>query len=229
MPILGTTTINFLLTFNWEGAMFKCLLGISLAGALMSGAAVAADMTAPVAYDWSGFYLGAQVGADIFSVQNFGSATLPSSTGLMGGVNAEILRQTDKLVFGLVADGNYSLNNASSFCTTTHNNTCSVSRSWNASVRGKLGFAADRALIYGTGGWGWADFHKTSTTGNTVNRTLNGWVAGVGIDYAIDPKWALNLEYLHYDLGSGTPFIAVKGMAVAPTMDTVSLGISYKF
>ena len=210
--------------------MKKFLAGIVLTSSLLSGTAMAAELpAAPAAYDWTGFYLGAQVGGDFLSANNVGASNLQNSLGLEGGLNAEFLKQSNKLVFGVVGSGNFSTNSGTANCLNPGATICTLASSWNASVRGKLGYSANNVLFYGTGGWGWADFHKTSSSNNTDIRTLNGWAAGLGVSYAVSPKWVLNLEYLHYDLGSGTPFVVIGGEKAGPSMDTVTVGASYKF
>ena len=209
--------------------MLKFLFGIAFGGLMMSRVATAADVVpAPTLHDWSGFYLGGQIGADFYNAGDKGTSNLQSSTGIMGGLNAEFLKQSNHVVFGLVGDGNLSTNSGTAFCFTGPTG-CTLSSSWNASLRGKLGFATNKVLFYGTGGWGWADFHKTSTSGNNDFRTLNGWAAGGGISYALSPKWSANLEYIHYDLGSGTPINVIGLEVAAPSMDTITIGASFKF
>jgi outer membrane immunogenic protein len=60
---------------------------------------------------------------------------------------------------------------------------------WGGSVRGRLGFAADRALLYVAGG---AAFVSTETaipfTGISIggDDTRVGWTVGAGVDYAFE-------------------------------------------
>jgi opacity protein-like surface antigen len=53
-------------------------------------------------------------------------------------------------------------------------------------VRG--GYAFDRFLVYGAAGLGVEEL-----------KTLVGWVAGGGVEYAILNNWTVGIEYLHYD------------------------------
>ena len=58
-----------------------------------------------------------------------------------------------------------------------------------AAVRGRLGFALDRFLVFGTSGWVWGNpLTSYALTGAApfVNDggSSMGWTAGVGIDYA---------------------------------------------
>jgi outer membrane immunogenic protein len=98
-------------------------------------------------------------------------------------------------------------------------------------VRGRLGYAFDRFLVYGTGGFAFGDVTYRSSFFNAPGRVLaynglytgmeTGYVYGGGVEYAIPTDSFLNyfsvgkyipflssaavtvkVEYLHYDLGS---------------------------
>jgi outer membrane immunogenic protein len=78
---------------------------------------------------------------------------------------------------------------------------------WLASVRGRLGYTADRWLIYVTGGGAWGRVEGTAgpnipsiLTPVTFSDTISGWVIGGGFEYAIANNWTARLEYLYYDL-----------------------------
>ena len=91
-------------------------------------------------------------------------------------------------------------------------------------VRGRLGYAWDNLLFYGTGGWAWARSSSTLTNtcmgslcpGHTspftssapsVTSTLGGWAAGGGFEWAFLPHWAFRVEYLHLQFnGVGTNY-----------------------
>ena len=62
-----------------------------------------------------------------------------------------------------------------------------------ASVRGRLGFAFDRFLAFGTAGWAWGNpsiayaLVGAAPFVNQGGRAM-GWTAGVGVDYTITGK-----------------------------------------
>jgi outer membrane immunogenic protein len=108
-------------------------------------------------------------------------------------------------------------------------------------VRGRIGFAADRVLFFGTGG---GVFANMQTTANGVQTTHNqsGWTAGLGVEVAFADNWTAKLEYLYADLGSlsvtcTTGPCSPTGMtAVGPVNINASLneslvraGVNYKF
>ncbi len=48
----------------------------------------------------------------------------------------------------------------------------------DGSVRGRLGYAWDRALIYATGGVAFGDFNNSDVLGDSVWNARVGWTAG---------------------------------------------------
>ncbi len=70
-----------------------------------------------------------------------------------------------------------------------------------ASIRGRLGFAVDRFLVYGTGGAAWAGFDVdfVDPVFNDDEITTFGWVAGGGIEYAFTDNVTFGVEFLHYE------------------------------
>jgi outer membrane immunogenic protein len=78
-------------------------------------------------------------------------------------------------------------------------------------IRGRLGYAFDRLLVYGTGGLAIgrvrsAFFQNFFTAGVTdigsASETRFGWTVGAGLEYAFSPNWSAKAEYLYVDLGS---------------------------
>ena len=69
---------------------------------------------------------------------------------------------------------------------------------WGGSVRGRLGYAADRVLVYISGG---AAFVSTETSIPTTGISIGGddtrvgWTVGAGLDYAFTNNWFTGFEY----------------------------------
>src|SRR6185437_4320784 len=110
----------------------------------------------------------------------------------------------------------------------------------DASVRGKLGWAFDRILVYGTGGVAFGGVGTTYL--NIINAPFmssngirTGWTAGAGLAYAITPNWELGAEYRYTDLGhKGSIFTG--GLLGRPVTDrnefnfsAVRAVLSYRF
>ena len=113
----------------------------------------------------------------------------------------------------------------------------------SGTVRGRLGYAFDPWLLYGTGGLAWAHERLTCTqltgastpacgsSGTAENTTLSqlGWTIGAGIAVPIAPKWSATLEYQYSDFGHNN--VTFPGGAQTFRSDlalhSVQLGINY--
>jgi outer membrane immunogenic protein len=80
-------------------------------------------------------------------------------------------------------------------------------------VRGRLGIAFDRLLVYGTGGWmaarlsesaNWLFPTPTATYPASNSRTGSGGVWGGGVEYAYTNNLTFKVEALGYRLGTDT-------------------------
>jgi outer membrane immunogenic protein len=121
---------------------------------------------------------------------------------------------------------------------------------WLATVRGRLGFAWDRWLVYATGGYAYGRFNYAAVTNFTdviypvaFSEHKDGWVVGGGIEFAQPSVWwsggavIFRAEYLYYDLDSasassnGIPNNAPVGFRYEweNVLHVVRVGMSYKF
>ena len=104
------------------------------------------------------------------------------------------------------------------------------------SVAGRVGYAADNWLFYGKGGWAWVNNSATITnltTGNSisVSQSNNGWLAGVGLEYAFTRNWTGRIEYdyIGLDSVSGAGIFANQNITGSRDIQMVTFGINYKF
>ena len=95
-----------------------------------------------------------------------------------------------------------------------------ASNSWDSSVRGRLGYAYDRYLFYGTGGVAFGDIKN-----NGASTTRTGWTLGAGIEAALTTNITGRLEYRYTDLGSAT----VGGSKVSQNSSDFLVGVGFKF
>jgi outer membrane immunogenic protein len=113
--------------------------------------------------------------------------------------------------------------------TYTVNGTVSVLNSleWLGTVRGRLGVAADRFFVYGTGGLAFGDVKNSATVEGTVttgrvvtplepisgngDETRTGWTVGAGTEYAITNNLTGKFEYLYYNLGTSKYDVGAPG------------------
>src|SRR6266436_3889050 len=109
---------------------------------------------------------------------------------------------------------------------------------WQGSLRGRLGFAAEKAMFYGTGGLAFADISHTYNnlvvgSTETTSAVRTGWTAGAGVEVAITQNLLVRAEYRYADFGhyrynSVVTFPGLTGQQ-EPTFNTVRVGAAYKF
>ena len=190
---------------------------------------------APVAvasvYNWTGFYLGI-VGGGAWEDSNS-----PRMQGGFVGGTAGYNWQTGNVVFGIEADGSWADVNASATGATVVPGfgvvTATASSKTDAlgTVRGRIGYAVNNVLFYGTGGYAWIDNKITlSALGVSASDSKfhSGWTVGAGVEAFIAPQWSIKGEYLYRSLGGETYF---GGALPSGTLNfhTVQFGVNYHF
>lgn len=180
---------------------FKNVLAIGFAAMLTSLVLYPVDRASAQgsSYDWSGFYAGVQVGyadgTDDFLFPGF--ITMPDPDGVFGGVHFGYNMQTaNNWVFGIVGDVNVAGIDGVGVLGATTN---TVDVDFTASVRGKVGYAWDRYLIYGTAGLAIAEIDYTNQFGASptlsYNQTAAGITVGGGVDVAVNDWLSALVEY----------------------------------
>ncbi|WP_426407168.1 outer membrane protein [Bradyrhizobium ganzhouense] len=221
--------------------MKKILLASACLLAL-TGAASAADLAArpytkaPVAvasvYNWTGFYLGI-VGGGAWE----DASTAPKMKGGFVGGTAGYNWQTGNVVYGLEADAAWADVSASVTGATVVpgfgvvSTTLSGKTDAMGTVRGRLGYAVNNVLFYGTAGYAWIDNKLTvSALGASVSDSKfhSGWTVGAGVEAFFAPQWSVKGEYLYRSLGGETYFT---GALPTGTLNfhTVQVGVNYHF
>jgi outer membrane immunogenic protein len=187
-------------------------LCLSLIGLVaFTGAAAAADLSrpapaqyykAPIAtpvYNWTGLYFGINGGGAFGSSSWDLTGSRDTSGGLVGGTIGYNW-QSAQTVFGLEGDLDWADINGTS--STNCPGGCKTSDSWLSTVRGRLGYAADRFLPYVTGGAAFGDIRAQAPGFGTQSDTKAGWTIGGGLEAALVGNWTAKVEYLYVDLGS---------------------------
>ncbi|MBR1160719.1 outer membrane protein [Bradyrhizobium elkanii] len=192
--------------------------------------AMAADMAArapyvkappPVAiYNWTGFYVGGFGG---YASENSGT---PSMEGGFGGGTIGYNWQAGNIVYGLEVDAAGADIDASvsALGVTARSKIDSL-----GTVRGRLGFAVDKVLFYGTGGYAWANNEVSVTAlGVTASQSNfhSGWTVGAGVEAFIAPQWSIKGEYLYRSLDSENYFGVPSGTR---ELHSAQFGVNYHF
>jgi outer membrane immunogenic protein len=211
---------------------------------IFAGSSYAADMSIPYKaaslFNWSGCYVGAQGGyarnkpemsvvGTPFVLGDTGNATVGGTLGCNW--------QSSNFVFGVEADGSWLDHKSVTGPVAVGIGTATESLRWESTLRGRLGWAADRTLFYVTGGWALvgantSQFAPLIVTTASSNATLDGAVYGGGIEHMVSPNWSVKFEYLHvnakgtasYTTGGFNPTLNAKA-----EQDIVRIGLNYRF
>jgi outer membrane immunogenic protein len=152
------------------------------------------------AYNWTGFYFGANGGGGWG--HSFWSANT-TGLGLAGGQVGGTLgynQQLGNVVFGLESDLDWSGYNGSrttAGCPTG----CSTSDSWLSTVRGRAGYSFGRFMPFISGGLAVGDIRAAAPGLAGGDATNAGWTFGGGLEVALPGNWTAKAEYLRVDLG----------------------------
>ncbi|MXU65942.1 outer membrane protein [Oceanomicrobium pacificus] len=198
----------------------KKAVALVLASSVSAGAAYAGNMNfeepvepvvvAPVAvvdtgYDWSGFYGGAQLGYGRGDVDGVGD-----TEGYLGGVHAGYNYDFGNWVIG----GELDVDWADLEVDNTDATIDGIAR-----LKLKGGYDFGRTLVYGTVGAAAANL-SSDTLGDDRG---NGYVAGLGVDYAVTDNWIVGAEYLYHD------FKDYGDLGTDVNVNTLKAKVSYKF
>ena len=236
--------------------MFRKSLLTAAAVLALGGSAFAADLPSrapppvympppPPIFTWTGFYIGGQLGYEWGRSTNntfvnaTGATVFTGETdpkGVTGGLHIGYNWQVNQFVLGLEGDVNGSSYRGSS-AAFAGLGTETVRTDIDGSLRGRIGWAWDRVLIYGTGGAAFGPQHHVFNVGGVIDSdspTRVGWTAGGGLEYAIDNNWSIRAEYRYTDFGHSTLSLInnTGGLLSVRSHDTdnrVQAGFSYKF
>lgn len=232
----------------------SCPAAIGTLMLIFTGCADAADLRLPVKappmlpiYSWTGFYVGADVGyawgRDSTTEYFTGTNTLTglkwdyAPAGAVGGLYAGGNYQIGAIVLGVETDIE-ATGIRGGFNDPALGGAGNTKIDWQGSLRGRLGFAADRALFYGTGGLAYANISHTynnlvAGSVETTSAVRTGWTAGAGVEVALTPNFLARVEYRYTDFGSYrydsvVTFPGLTGQQ-EPRFGTVRVGGAYRF
>jgi outer membrane immunogenic protein len=191
---------------------------------LMAGSAVAADIGGPVpyyspaspaGYNWAGFYAGLNLGYEWGKVTNSNG----NPSGIMGGGQIGYNWQSGQFVFGGETDLQVSAAD-DTFAPWKFSNP------WFGTLRGRLGYAMNNILFYGTLGLAYGDLDG-ELSGLEETKTEVGWTAGAGLEVGLTPRWSAKVEYLYMDLGSRS--FSITGTDNGLHANILRFGVNYHF
>jgi outer membrane immunogenic protein len=176
--------------------------------------ATPASWAPPTAVNWTGVYVGVNGGftyggSDWTDSVTGGSSDYFSTMGFVFGGTVGANYQAGPWVFGVEGDGDWADSNGyGTFTTTSTTGLCAggciTNNSWLATARGRVGYAFDRFLVYGTGGAAFGNIQAHFSNDPVTTSMETGWTAGGGLEYALGSGWSAKAEYLFVDLGNGS-------------------------
>jgi outer membrane immunogenic protein len=177
----------------------------------------------PPPYSWSGFYLGINGGGGL-GRSNWDTVGGFNVSGALAGGTVGYNYQIAHAVLGVEGDVDWSGIQGSTGGTSTTN-------SWLSTVRGRIGYAADRFMPYITGGGAFGTINASAPGLAGGSATNAGWTLGAGLEFAIAGNWTAKAEYLYVSLGRFNC-----GVGCGAATDNVSFntnlirgGINYRF
>lgn len=259
-PAVAPAPIYAAPIFTWSGFY----VGLNAGAGFRSGNDGRADRV----FDNGG---GAPVGAGLIAAINADLALAgrrgSDDTGFTGGAQIGYNWQFGSLVFGVEADINYLdrgdgdrgyriLGIGGTGLDLTVNGNRGGS-DYFGTLRGRIGYAFDRTMIYATGGFAYSDGGNgrggavvtDPGAGGAVVATYTsrgssrdwGYAVGAGIEHAFTNNWSAKLEYLYVDVDRGgsrqytstgpAPFRNITGVRRGDDdgMHIVRVGLNYRF
>jgi outer membrane immunogenic protein len=218
--------------------MKKVLLATVAVAALGTAPAFAADLAAKTYTKapalaplptWAGFYIG-----------GMGGYASQESDGIKGGFAGGTIGynwQAANIVYGIEADAAWADINASAAGIVAVPGVGLVAATATdkidstGSVRGRIGYAFNTVLLYGTAGYAWGN-NKLSASALGVSisdeKFLSGWTAGAGVEVMFAPKWSVKAEYLYKSLDGGSAFNGSVPVGDI-NLHSVQVGVNYHF
>jgi outer membrane immunogenic protein len=203
-------------------------LGASLGASLLAtvagvGVAAAADIPGYVpppaetynpapAWSWTGPYVGLQGG------YGWGGSTIGNSGWLGGAYMGYNFQTATNWVVGIEGDASATGKSGTAA-------TITVSNPWNATVRGRVGYAFDRFMVYGTGGVAFGGVNSNQSS-NSESATKAGWTVGAGVEALLTQNITGRLEFRHTNLGTAT---FPTNNPVAYNSNDIMVGVGFKF
>jgi outer membrane immunogenic protein len=179
-----------------------------------AGSGLAVAQTAPPS-NFQGAYVGAHLGG------GWGKAGAASTSGIVGGAHIGANAQFGNVVAGVEADVSASSLGHRGF-------TDKFNQGTTGSLRGRLGYAFDRVLVYGTAGGAMTSTEWKNLAGKT-SKTQSGFVYGAGAEVKMTPNVSLRGELLHYDFSREIYTSTLGPVQVKPSTNVLRAGVGYQF
>lgn len=207
-------------------------IALAIAMATLTHPAKADDLSAGPGTSWHGFYVGGNLGEafdgsklSIYDLSGDGlGITADTQDQFVGGVHVGYNLQGAHILYGIEGDADFGQD-----------------ISFLGSVRGRLGWAGERVMVYGTAGVGFVNADANFTISSLVNAPTKlsheisevAFVGGGGLDFKVLPRLSLGAEGLFYDFANEEAHLNAAGAPFLfhdhPDMTVVRGRITYYF
>ncbi|RCS24575.1 porin family protein [Phyllobacterium salinisoli] len=170
------------------------------------------------AQDWSGNYVGAQIGASSSEFPN----PFSNRTGALGGVVVGKNFQNGKFVYGGELEAN--------FAEAEHRlgRGGTLQQSWSGVAKARAGIAMDKTLIYGALGYGATKF-KPKGTVTSGSDWEGGVLLGAGVEQVISGPLSVKAEYDYMRFGDVKTEVGGRTQRDNLSNHAIKAGVNYKF
>ena len=208
-----------------------------------------APAAAPL-YNWTGCYLGVNVGAGFARKDNTDAFANPSQSlgghdanGLVGGAQVGCDYQSGQFVIGLRGSVSRAHLQGQNTVPQSPNVAYDSRVSAFETATARVGIvAAPSTLIYVQGGRAWTqERHRQVVAGAATfgeAQTWSGWTVGAGLEYMLANRWSVFGEYNYLNVGTNrTCFVTGScpgannpgGIVQKLGVSTATVGVNYRF
>jgi outer membrane immunogenic protein len=198
----------------------------------------------PVAYNWTGCYIGANAGYG-WANKDWTDSSTPegsntSTGGLVGGQIGCDYQFASNWVVGIQGMYDWANLNGGHSLTDNLRFTDSSKVSSLATLTGRIGYLAQpETLLYIKGGAAWVrdTFTEDATLCNgcpgVAKVTRSGWDVGGGLEYLLQRNWSIFVEYNYMDFGRRIETLvftngATETYQIKQNVQTVLVGLNYR-
>jgi opacity protein-like surface antigen/outer membrane receptor protein involved in Fe transport len=210
---------------------------------VMPGYYTKAPRAVATVYNWTGLYVGANLGSAFSAGEHVltpigWDKTNPA--GALGGLQLgyNYLVAPNWLV-GIEGElGWTSAQGKANFVDPAGTASLSITsdHNWYDTLTGRVGYVTGPLMLYAKGGAAWMNANylmevNSGLDGSTLAKTTkSGWVAGAGLEYMLGSHWSAKLEYTYLDFGSKTlafPNQFGNSVTIESSVNQVKAGVNY--
>jgi outer membrane immunogenic protein len=212
------------------GASALALIALGAASASASGLDLAPATDAELGeISWQGAIISPDFSYDTLDLGGAGAAFLEDPEGFRAGGEVGYDWQRGSFLFGVVGDATYSWIEGDGRGAGIGQFASDLN--YMGTLRGRLGVAFGRVMLYGTGGWAFGKLEVTDQlAGVSDSNALSGWAAGGGLEYVWNQSITLRAEYIHLDYGTETyTSLPAGAQDVSAEMGVINLGLVTRY